>query len=69
MSITIIAIVSFLVVQNELFPAKLPLYTLTNGEKTLYFQTMSHIGSEAFYQQVQKNIEKAKQEGAVLFYE
>lgn len=59
----------FMLVQNELNPAKLPLYTLTNGQKVVYFQTMSHIGSQRFYTQVQNNIIAAKKDGAVLFFE
>lgn len=55
--------------QNKLNPAKMSLYTLSNGEKTLKFQTMSHIGSVKFYEHVQTNIRDAKKQNFVLFYE
>lgn len=44
-------------------------YTLSNGEKTLQFQTMIHIASPDFYEQVRANIENAKIEGAVYYFE
>ena len=59
----------FTVYQNHISPAKVPLYTLTNGEKTIQFQTMSHIASPDFYEWVKNNITTAKKEGFVLYYE
>ena len=59
----------FSVYQNIINPARLPLYTLTNGQQTLRFQTMSHIASAEFYQTVQTAITRSKQEGYVLYYE
>ena len=55
--------------QNHISPATIPLYTLSNWEKTIRFQTMSHIASPDFYLEVTKNIQEAKKEGFVLFYE
>lgn len=55
--------------QNNISPAQMPLYTLSNGEKTLKFQTMSHIARQKFYNTVQLQISKAKRQGFVLFYE
>lgn len=69
MSIGILLFGGFLYFQNEVFPAKLPLYTLSNGEKTLKFQTMSHIASQKFYMQVHNTILLEKKQGFVLFYE
>lgn len=60
---------SFFVYQNELRPAKFPLYTLSNWEKILHFQTVSHIASESFYLAVRTAIIEAKNTGAVLFFE
>lgn len=60
---------SFSYYQNELSPAKMPTYTLSNGTKTVIFQTMSHIGTENFYSSVKENIKKAKQKWYVLYYE
>ena len=54
---------------NEISPAKMPTYYLTNGEKQLIFQSMSHIGTKNFYDSVIENIREAKQEGYVLYYE
>ena len=47
----------------------MPEYTLSNGEKTVIFQAMSHIWSEQFYTDIQKNITQAKQDDFVYFYE
>lgn len=55
--------------QNNISPAKMPLYTLSNGEKTLKFQTMSHIARQKFYTAVQLQISRAKRQDFVLFYE
>jgi len=59
----------FIYYQNDLNPAKMPLYTLSNWEKTIRFQAMSHIAQESFYEGVQKSIAQAKNDGYVLFYE
>ncbi len=55
--------------QNNINPAQIPLYSITNGSKEIRFQTMSHIGSKSFYENVKLSIQKAKQEGFILFYE
>lgn len=47
----------------------MPLYTLSNGEKTVQFQTMSHIARKKFYNDIQIDILKAKNTWAVLFFE
>lgn len=65
----IIIVWSFFLYHNDIRPAKFPLYTLSNWEKTLQFQTMSHIASESFYLKVREAISEAKNEGAVLFFE
>ncbi|USN58134.1 MAG: hypothetical protein H6767_07520 [Candidatus Peribacteria bacterium] len=52
----------FSVYQNEISPAKTPQYTLQNGKKTVVFQTMSHIATEDFYDQVQAMITGKKAE-------
>lgn len=44
-----LALGSFTVYQNEIDPAKLPEYTISNGEKTVRFRAMAHIASEKFY--------------------
>ena len=60
---------SFCYYQNEINPAYLPRYTITNGKKTVVFQTMAHIATDRFYTQVQSNIKAAKKSGYVLFFE
>lgn len=60
---------SFSYYQNELSPATLPRYTISNGDKTVVFQTMSHIWSENFYTTVQNTIFSYKQKWFVLFFE
>jgi hypothetical protein len=54
---------------NILSPAAMPRYTLTNGEKTVIFQWMSHIWSENFYQQVEDALREKKESGYVYYYE
>lgn len=60
---------SFLVYENEISPATMHLYTLTNGEKTVKFQEMIHIGSTWFYNWVQNSLRSAKSNWFVLYYE
>ncbi len=69
LSILLVLWTLFLIYQNNISPATLPVYTLSNGIKTLRFQTMSHIASESFYKNVSNNIFEAKKQGFVLFYE
>lgn len=59
----------FAAYENEIDPAKLPEYVLTNGEKTVRFRTMSHIASESFYSGVSADLSEARKQGYVLFYE
>lgn len=47
----------------------MPTYTLTNGKKTIVFQTMAHIGWDNFYNQVKSDIEKYKKDNYSYFYE
>jgi hypothetical protein len=60
---------SFAFYQNEISPAMMPVYTITNWEKTVVFQSMSHIWSENFYDKVRKNIKYYKENWFVLFFE
>ena len=60
---------TFTYYHNNINPAKLPLYTLSNGTKEVRFQGMSHIAQKDFYTWVQTNIARAKNEGFVLYYE
>jgi len=55
--------------QNEIAPATLPKITISNGEKTIVFRTMSHVATDAFYRGVQNDIDAAKREGFWYYYE
>jgi len=68
-SIILVLVWYFIYHQTHLFPAKLPSYTLSNGSKTVVFQTMSHVGSAQFYTWVQERLKKAKENNYVLFFE
>ena len=50
-------------------PATLPQYTLSNGERTLIFQSMSHIATSQFYDQVAQQIRDVQEQGGVYYYE
>jgi hypothetical protein len=50
-------------------PTAVPLVTISNGQKTLVFQGMQHVGSEDFYKSVVFDLEKALTDGYTLFYE
>ena len=54
---------------TDLRPLTVPQATLSNGTKTVVFQGMSHIGSEAFYKGVVYDLENALANGYVLYYE
>lgn len=44
-------------------------YTLTDGDKIVVYQAMSHIGSKSFYQSVQKDISEYRNKGYDIFFE
>jgi len=54
---------------NEVNPATLSLYTLTNGEKTVQFQEMSHIAAPNFFALVKNRLTQARNAGWSIFYE
>lgn len=54
---------------NEVFPAPMPEYTITNWTKTVKFQAMSHIWTKKFYDTVIKNLTEHKKNGWVYFFE
>lgn len=60
---------SFTYYHNHISPAILSSYTLSDWEKTLVFQTMSHIGSQNFYSKIINQIIHYKSLGYVYFYE
>lgn len=48
---------------------ELPLVTLSNGDKTVKFQSMIHVGPSDFYTQVVSNLDEASGKGYTLFFE
>jgi len=54
---------------TSLKPPIQPQVVLTNGSRTLTFQGMMHVGTDAFYRSVVFDIGKALMEGAVIYYE
>ncbi len=65
----IVSLCIFFYYHNHISPAYIESYSLSNGEKTIFFQAMSHIASPEFYTKVQENIQEKKSQGYVLFYE
>lgn len=50
-------------------PVHIPTYTLSNGEKTIVFQGMQHLGDRDYYVQVDKDIRTARNDGYTIFRE
>ena len=67
--ILVAAPIYYLATLTETKPALVPQATLTNGQKTVVFQGMQHIGSEHFYKSVIYDLEQAIADGAVIYYE
>lgn len=65
----ILILLGFSYYQNEVNPSTMPVYHLTNWEKKVIFQSMSHIGTESFYKWVVENVRKSKKDDYVLFFE
>lgn len=69
LSIILVLIWSFAYYYNEINPASVPQYMISNGEKKVVFQWMSHIASQDFYDSVKKELTLKKEEGYVYYYE
>lgn len=54
---------------NNVAPATLPKITISNGQKTVVFQSMMHIGSSGFYEDVRRDMEQLRGQDYVFFYE
>ncbi len=65
----VIIIWSFAYYNNSINPAKMPEYTISNWEKIIVFQAMSHIAKKDFYVQIRNNIREFKSNSGVYFYE
>ena len=67
--ITMAAPVYYFAMRTAADPPLLPRAVLTNGQKTVVFQGMMHIGTQQFYKQVVFDLEQALADGYVLYYE
>lgn len=61
--------VYYLVYKVQADPPLMPNVVLSNGEKTVVFQGMIHVGMEGFYKAVVYDLEAALQDGYRLYYE
>ena len=61
--------VYFLVYKVQADPPLLPTVVLANGERTVVYQGMVHVGMESFYKSVVYDLEAALAEGYTLYYE
>lgn len=50
-------------------PLAVPQAVLSNGQKTIIFQGMTHVGTEAFYKSVVYDLQHAIADGYVIYYE
>lgn len=65
----IVLLWSFSYYNNEINPAKIPIYEISNWEKTVVFHGMSHIWTTDFYKKVAENIKSLKSIWYVLYFE
>ncbi len=72
-SLSILIIIFFLwffaYYQNNIAPAKMPQFTITNWKKIVIFQSMAHIATPNFYEKIKNQIIKYKKQWFVYFYE
>lgn len=68
-SVLVAAPIYYLALVTALKPPIQPQVVLTNGSRTLTFQGMMHVGTDAFYRSVVYDAGKALMEGAVIYYE
>jgi hypothetical protein len=54
---------------TQVSPAMVPQAVLSNGQKTVVFQGMQHVGTEVFFKTVVYDLEDALSRGSVAFYE
>jgi hypothetical protein len=67
--ILVLSLWSFAYYNNEISPAPMPEITISNWEKTVIFQAMSHIWTSDFYNSIVENITKNKTDWYVYFFE
>lgn len=54
---------------TQVSPAMVPQAVLSNGQKTVVFQGMQHVGTEVFFKTVVYDLEDALSRGSVAYYE
>jgi len=54
---------------NQWAPATLPRITMSNGDKTVIFQSMMHIASPGFYSDIRSDMQRLVWQDYVFFYE
>lgn len=54
---------------TQFSPAMVPQAVLSNGQKTIVFQGMQHVGTEVFFKTVVYDLEDALSRGSVAYYE
>jgi hypothetical protein len=64
-----ILLFGFFFYQNSVSPAYLGRVTLSNGQKELVFQNMSHIATRSFYERVGSDVAVSTASGYTIFYE
>ena len=69
LTITVAMPIYYLLYKVEVDPPLLPNVVLTNGDKTVVFQGMVHVGMESFYKSVVYDLESALQSGYRIYYE
>ncbi|MFG6487828.1 hypothetical protein ACG04R_14180 [Roseateles sp. BYS78W] len=67
--VAVAAPIYYLALITALKPPIQPQVVLSNGSRTLTFQGMMHVGTDAFYRSVVFDAGKALMEGAVIYYE
>lgn len=55
--------------ENEISPAMMPVYHISNWDKKIVFHSMSHIASPEFYLDVKNDIDSLRKNWYILFYE
>ena len=65
----IIIITWFSIYHNNINPATLNIYTLSNGEKQVVFFEMVHIWGTEYYNKINQNIVKLSDEWYILYFE
>lgn len=63
------ALLGFIQFTNNTAAATLPKITISNGEKTVVFQSMIHIGSPGFYDDIERDMDNLRGRDFIFFYE